>query len=56
MRVHRDEFAMQTDTWDAQDKCRLCMNDRTTKTYAVLPSVCFNCVDLPQWKIDLLEP
>lgn len=55
MRVHRDEFALQTDTWDAQEKCDLCVIDRTTKTYAILPSVCRNCDDLPDWKIDLFE-
>lgn len=55
MRIHRNDFALQNDTWDAQEKCDLCMINRLTKTYAVLPSVCRDCSDLPDWKIDLLE-
>lgn len=56
MRVRRDEFALQTDTWDAQEKCDLCLVSRAAHKFAILPSVCRNCSDLPDWKIDLLGP
>lgn len=56
MRVRRDEFALQTDTWSTQEKCDLCDVNRTTHKFAILPNVCRNCPDLPDWKIDLLKP
>ena len=53
MRIHRTEFAIQSDTWADQDKCRSCDVNRVTfPTHIHMASACVMCDDAPEWLID----
>jgi hypothetical protein len=56
MRVRRDEFALQEDTFSDQEKCSLCTRflgvEHAWKRKA---SPCVTCDDAPDWRIDLFS-